>query len=123
MNIFVGSLPFSIEETELKEMFEEHGEVASAKIITDKFSNRSKGFGFIDMPNDEEAQRAIDGLNGTEIGGRKIVVNKSEPRSDSGGGRQYRGGGGGGGRGGYQQRGGGSGGYGGGRDRNRRNDY
>jgi len=113
MNIFVGSLPFSIEETELKEMFEEYGEVASAKIITDKFSNRSKGFGFIDMPNDEEAQRAIDGLNGTEIGGRKIVVNKSEPRSESGGGRPYRGGGG---RGGYQQRGGG------GRDRNRR-DY
>jgi len=83
MNIFVGSLPFTIKETELKRLFEEYGEVASAKIITDKLSGRSKGFGFIEMPNDQEAQEAINGLNGTEVGGRKIVVNKSEPRSDS----------------------------------------
>jgi RNA recognition motif-containing protein len=83
MNIFVGSLPFTIKETELKDMFEEYGEVVSAKIITDKLSGRSKGFGFIDMTNDEEAQNAINSLNGAEVGGRKIVVNKSEPRSDS----------------------------------------
>jgi RNA recognition motif-containing protein len=83
MNIFVGSLPFSIKETELKDMFEEYGEVVSAKIITDKLSGRSKGFGFIDMTNDEEAQNAITSLNGAEVGGRKIVVNKSEPKSDS----------------------------------------
>ena len=118
MNIFVGSLPFKIEETELKELFEEYGEVASAKIITDKFSGRSKGFGFVDMPNDEEAQKAIDGLNSTEVGGRVIVVNKSEERKDSDRKRSF--GGGGGRSGGY---GGGRGGYGGGRDGgNRRND-
>ena len=64
MNIFVGSLPFSLEESELQEFFEEYGEVTSAKIITDKFSGRSKGFGFVEMPNDEEARRAIDELNG-----------------------------------------------------------
>jgi len=111
MNIFVGSLPFNIEETELKELFDEYGEVASTKIITDKFSGRSKGFGFIDMPNDDEAQKAIDGLNGTEVGGRKIVVNKSEPRSDSDRKRSF----GSGGRGDYNK-----GGY-GSRDGNRRN--
>ena len=83
MNIFVGSLPFSIKETELKELFEEYGEVVSAKIITDKISGRSKGFGFIEMTNDNEGQEAIKNLNGYEIGGRKIVVNKSEPKSDS----------------------------------------
>ncbi len=126
MNIFVGSLPFRLEETELKELFEEYGEVASAKIITDKFSGRSKGFGFVEMPNDEEAQKAIDGLNSTEIGGRAIVVNKSEEKKDSDRKRSF---GGGGRSGGYESRGG-SGGSGGGynkggygsRDGNRRND-
>jgi RNA recognition motif-containing protein len=101
MNIFVGSLPFRLEETELKDLFEEYGEVSSAKIITDKLSGRSKGFGFVEMPNDEEAQQAIDGLNGTDLMGRNIVVNKSEERKDRG---ERRGGGfgGGKGRGGYQ---------------------
>ncbi len=118
MNIFVGSLPFRLEETELRELFEEYGEVASAKIITDKFSGRSKGFGFVEMPNDEEAQRAIDGLNSTEVGGRSIVVNKSEERKDSDRKRSFGGGGSGGGRsGGYGSKGG----Y-GSRDGNRRND-
>jgi RNA recognition motif-containing protein len=69
MNIFVGSLPFRLEETDLKDLFEEYGEVSSAKIITDKLSGRSKGFGFVEMPDDEEAQQAIDGLNGTEVNG------------------------------------------------------
>ena len=115
MNIFVGSLPFKLEETELKELFEEYGEVASAKIITDKFSGRSKGFGFVDMPNDEEAQKAIDALNSTEVGGRVIVVNKSEERKDSDRRRSNSGGG-------RNSGGHGRGGYGGGRDGNRRND-
>ncbi|HSV76738.1 MAG TPA: RNA-binding protein [Bacteroidales bacterium] len=100
MNIFVGSLPFRLEESELRELFEEYGEVNSAKIITDKLTGRSKGFGFVEMPDDEEAQQAIEGLNGTEFKGRTIVVNKSEERKDRG---ERRGGfGGGQGRGGYQ---------------------
>ena len=114
MNIFVGSLPFSLEESELKELFEEYGEVTSVKIITDKFSGRSKGFGFIEMPDDESAQKAIDGLNSTEVKGRPIVVNKSEERKEgdrperrsnygSGGGGGYNRGGNSGGGGGYNK--------------------
>lgn len=123
MNIFVGSLPYSIEEAELKSFFEDYGEVSSVKIITDKFTGRSKGFGFVEMPDDEAAQKAIKELNGAEVKGRAIVVNKSEPkpegerRSGGGGGGFNRGGGGGGG--GYN-RGGGGGGYGRG---NRDSDY
>ena len=123
MNIFVGSLPFSLEETKLKEVFEAYGEVSSVKIIIDKFSGRSKGFGFVEMPDDAMAQKAIDELNGSTVEGRSIVVNKSEDKRDdsrrssfgggnSGGG--YKGGNSGGGYGGGNSRGG-SGGYGGGR--------
>lgn len=118
MNIFVGSLPFSIEEADLRESFEAYGPVDSVKIITDKFTGRSKGFGFVEMPNDDEAQKAIDELNGATVQGRTIVVNKSEPRPEGdrrsgggnrnfsrdnnrGGGGGYRGGNGGGNRGGY----------------------
>ena len=128
MNIFAGSLPFSLEETELKEFFEEYGEVASVKIITDKFSGRSKGFGFIEMPNAEEAKKAIEELNGAEIDGRAIVVNEALEKKDTD--RRSGGGGFGGGRGGYGgggNRGGGGGGYrgggsgGGSRDNNRGN--
>ena len=99
MNIFVGSLPFSLEEAELKGFFEEYGEVTSARIISDKFSGRSKGFGFIEMPNVEEAKKAIEELNGAEVDGRTIVVNESieKPkdgtRRPSGGGGFNRGGG------------------------------
>lgn len=82
MNIFVGSLPYSLEEAELREFFEEYGEVSSVKIIIDKMSGRSKGFGFIEMPNDEQAKKAIDELNGAEVNGRPIVVNKSEEKKD-----------------------------------------
>ncbi|MEO0059336.1 MAG: hypothetical protein RLZZ312_983 [Bacteroidota bacterium] len=121
MNIFVGSLPFSIEEADLRESFEAYGAVDSVKIISDKFTGRSKGFGFVEMPNDEEAQKAIDELNGATVQGRAIVVNKSEPkpegerRSFNGGGNRGGGSGGyGGGSGGRQ----GGGGYGGGGDRN-----
>ncbi len=109
MNIFCGSLPFSLKEDELRSFFEEYGEVTSAKIITDRFSGRSKGFGFVEMPVEDEARKAISELNGAEVDGRTIVVNESEERKDSnrrsnfGGGN--RGGGGfnrGGNRGGYQ---------------------
>lgn len=82
MNIFVGSLPFSLEEDQLREAFEAYGEVSSVKIITDKFSGRSKGFGFVEMPDDEEAQEAIEKLNGATLEGRAIVVNKSEERKE-----------------------------------------
>jgi len=82
MNIFVGSLPFSIEEADLRESFEAYGAVDSVKVVTDKFTGRSKGFGFVEMPNDEEAQKAIDELNGATVQGRAIVVNKSEPKPE-----------------------------------------
>ena len=82
MNIFVGSLPFSIDEADLRESFEAYGTVDSVKIITDKFTGRSKGFGFVEMSNDDEAQKAIDELNGATVEGRTIVVNKSEPKPE-----------------------------------------
>jgi RNA recognition motif-containing protein len=130
MNIFVGSLPFKIEEADLKELFEAFGEVTSVKIINDRESGRSKGFGFVEMADDEAANKAIADLNGSEVGGRNIVVNQAEdkkPRDSRGGGGYgggggsrggYGGGGGGGSRGGYG--GGGGGGYSGGGDRRSR---
>src|ERR1700749_1465169 len=116
MNIFVGSLPFKLQEDELKQLFEAYGEVSSVKLINDRETGRSKGFGFVEMPDDENAQQAIEGLNGSEIGGRKIAVSQAEERKPSGGGgRGFGGGGNRGGGGGYGggNRGGG-GGYGGG---------
>lgn len=82
MNIFVGSLPWSIEEAELREAFEAFGVVDSVKIVTDKFSGRSKGFGFVEMPNNAEAENAIKELNGSTVQGRALVVNKSEPKPE-----------------------------------------
>jgi RNA recognition motif-containing protein len=82
MNIYAGSLHFKMSEAELRELFEEYGEVASAKIIFDKYSGRSKGFGFVEMPNEAEAKKAIEELNGAEIQGRKIIVNESIERAD-----------------------------------------
>jgi RNA recognition motif-containing protein len=116
MNIFVGSLPFKIEEGDLQAIFEEYGEVSSVRIITDKFSGRSKGFGFIEMPNSDDAKKAIEHLNGAELEGRTIVVNESEERKprEGGSGGFNRGGGGGGfnrGGGGGFNRGGSGGGY------------
>jgi len=104
MNIFVGSLPWSIEEADLRESFEAYGAVDSVKIITDKFTGRSKGFGFVEMTNDAEALKAIEELNGASVQGRTIVVNVSEPKPEgerksfsnnrpSGGGGNNRGGG------------------------------
>ena len=80
MNIYVGSLSFRMREDELRKAFEEFGEVDSARIISDKYSGKSKGFGFVEMPNDAEARKAIEELNGQEISGRKIVVNESVER-------------------------------------------
>ena len=82
MNIFVGSLPWSIEEADLRESFEAYGAVDSVKVVTDKFTGRSKGFGFVEMPNDGEALKAIEELSGATVEGRTIVVNKSEPKPE-----------------------------------------
>lgn len=123
MNIYVGNLSWNLKDQDLTDLFTPYGEVASAKIVLDKFTQRSKGFGFVEMPNDDQAQAAIAQLNGSEIDGRNLVVNESRPKeggSTGGGGgfkkRSFGGGGGGGfkrggngGGGGY--RGGNSGGY------------
>lgn len=103
MNIFVAKLNFDTRESELQDAFEAHGAVDSVKIIMDKMTGRSKGFGFVEMASDEEGQAAIDALNDQEFDGRTIVVKKAEPRENRGGGGGYGGG----------NRGGG-GGYGGG---------
>jgi RNA recognition motif-containing protein len=92
MNIYVGSLHFKMNEAELKEVFEEYGEVTSAKIIIDKYSGKSKGFGFVEMPNDAEAKKAIEELNGAEVSGRNIIVNESIERAERKGGGNFRGG-------------------------------
>ncbi len=103
MNIYVGNLPFNLGEEDLKEIFEEYGAVTETKIISDKFSGRSKGFGFVEMESDDEANNAIKELNNAEVGGRNIKVNESKPRESNRGGDRggdRRGGGGGG----YQRR-------------------
>jgi RNA recognition motif-containing protein len=91
MNIYVGNLSYSVTEDDLKQAFEAFGQVASVSIIKDKFSNQSKGFGFVEMPSQEEAQAAITGMNGKELKGRAMNVNEAPPRTDD-----RRGGGGGG---------------------------
>ncbi len=106
--LYVGNLPFSATEQILTDTFSAHGTVESAKIITDRDSGRSKGFGFVEMSSDSEAQEAISKLNGAEFGGRQMTVNEARPQAPR------EGGGGGGGRGGYGG-GGGRGGGGGGR--------
>lgn len=97
MNIYVSNLNFSTTSQSLQELFEQCGEIESAKIITDRETGRSRGFGFVEMPNDEEGQNAIDKLNGTEFEGKTITVNLARPRTEkpSGGGYGNRGGGGG----------------------------
>lgn len=81
MNIFVAKLSYQTKDEKLRSTFENFGEVSSVKIIIDKFEGRSKGFGFVEMPNDDEALRAIEALNNSELDGRNIVVKRSEPRS------------------------------------------
>jgi RNA recognition motif-containing protein len=86
MNIYAGNLPWGLSEEDLREAFEAFGEVASVKIIKDKFTGRSRGFGFVEMPNNEEGESAISALNGKDFKGREIVVNQARPRRDDQGG-------------------------------------
>jgi len=85
MDIFVGSLSFKLKESELREAFEKFGEVSSAKIIIDKITRQSKGFGFVEMPDEEQAKLAISELNGVEMYGRPLVVNESQKKESTGG--------------------------------------
>lgn len=80
MNIYVGNLPYSTTPDDLRDVFAAFGEVAAARIVNDRETGRAKGFGFVEMPNDEEAKKAIEALNGNDIGGRKAVVNEARPR-------------------------------------------
>ena len=82
MNIYVGNLPYGINRDQLRDVFAAYGEVAAARIVTDRETGRSKGFGFVEMNNDEEAKKAIEALNGNDIGGRKAVVNEARPREE-----------------------------------------
>jgi RNA recognition motif-containing protein len=111
MNIYVGNLAFSTTEDELRQIFSAFGQVDSVSIIKDKFSGESRGFGFVEMPTQAEAQAAIAGANDKDLGGRALKVNEARPQADRRGG-SGGGGGGGGGRGG-DRRGGGGGGRGG----------
>ena len=88
MNIFIAKLNFRTNSAVLKEIFEEFGEVTSAKVIMDHATGRSKGYGFVEMPNDEEGHKAIEELNNAELEGNKIVVKKANPRNDSGSGNR-----------------------------------
>ena len=86
MNIYVGNLAFEVTDESLATTFTEYGEVGTARVIIDRFSGRSRGFGFVEMPNDTEAQAAIQGLNGTDQQGRTLTVNEARPRENGGGG-------------------------------------
>ncbi len=83
MNIYVGNLDFKVNENDLEGIFEDYGTVSSAKIISDKFTGRSKGFGFVTMENDAEATKAINELNGADFESRKIVVNEAKPKKSN----------------------------------------
>lgn len=119
MNIYVANVPYSVKDQDLHELFSPFGEVTSAKIIMDKATNRSRGFGFVEMANDDAGRAAIEGTNGKNFHGRDLVVNEARPRTEGdrggfggGGGRGFGGGDRGGDRGGYRSdRGGDRGGY------------
>jgi len=85
MDIYVGNLAWTVDSDVLRGAFEQHGEVASARVIIDKFTGKSKGFGFVEMPNEEEGNAAIEKLNGFELNGRPLRVNRSEPKPREGG--------------------------------------
>jgi RNA recognition motif-containing protein len=110
--LYVGNLSYSVRDSDLQDLFAAHGTVDSAQVIMDRDTGRSKGFGFVEMSSDQEAQAAISALNGKEVEGRNLTVNEARPREEGGGGGRRSGGGGGGGYGGGG--GGGRGGYGGG---------
>ncbi len=90
--LYVGGLPYSVTETQLQELFSQHGEVRSAKVITDKFTGRSRGFGFVELGSEEEGKKAMEALNGTQLEGRTLIVNEAKEQGD----RRGSGGGGGG---------------------------
>jgi RNA recognition motif-containing protein len=114
--LYVGNLAYGVTDSDLLRMFEEHGAVQSAQVIMDRDTGRSKGFGFVEMGSDAEAQAAITALSGKQVDGRALTVNEARPKTEGGGRGAGGGGGGGGGRGGYGGAGGGGsrGGYGGG---------
>jgi RNA recognition motif-containing protein len=95
--LYVGNLTYGVSDSDLQRMFEAHGTVQSAQVIMDRDTGRSKGFGFVEMGSDQEAQAAITAMNGKEVDGRSLTVNEARPKTEGGGGR----GGSGGGRGGY----------------------
>ncbi|NLX24288.1 MAG: RNA-binding protein [Phycisphaerae bacterium] len=109
--LYVGNLPYSVSSSDLESMFSAHGTVQSAEVISDRMTGRSKGFGFVEMASDDEAQAAISALNGQDQDGRPLTVNEAKPRENRGGGGGRGGYGGGGGRGGYGGGGGGGRGY------------
>lgn len=82
MNIYVGNLSYNLSDNDLQQKFAEFGAVSSAKIIEDRDTGRSKGFGFVEMPNDDEGAKAIEGLNGTDLDGRNLTVNEARPREE-----------------------------------------
>lgn len=84
MNIYVGNLPYETTDETLAAAFTEYGQVSTARVITDRFSGRSRGFGFVEMPNDQEAQAAISAMNGKDQQGRPLTVNEARPREDRG---------------------------------------
>ena len=91
--LYVGGLPYAVTDDRLEELFAEHGTVESARVITDRMTGRSRGFGFVEMSSQEEAQQAIDQLNGTDLEGRSLTVNEAKPkeqRSGGGGGGRDR---------------------------------
>ncbi len=98
--LYCGNLSFRVDSSSLEELFSQYGQVQSAQVVMDRDTGRSKGFGFVEMGSDSEAQAAIDGLHEFEFEGRNLTVNEARPKEDRGGGGGYRGGGGGGGRGG-----------------------
>jgi RNA recognition motif-containing protein len=100
-NLYVGNLPHSTTEAELRTLFETHGAVEKVSVVTDRETGRARGFGFVEMPNAGEAEKAIAALNGTQLGGRALTINEAKPKTDrpksgSGGGQRFGGGGGGG---------------------------
>lgn len=90
MNIYIGNLPYSISEDELRELFAAHGEVSSVNIIMDRESGRSKGFGFIEMPDSAHGEAAINAINQTDVQGRSLRVNEARPKNDNRGGGERR---------------------------------
>jgi len=84
--LYVGGLPYAVTEDKLQEIFSAHGTVESARVITDRFTGRSRGFGFVEMSSEEEAQTAIDSLNGSDLEGRSLTVNEARPQENRGGG-------------------------------------